>query len=77
MRERRTEDAEENQEDGRRRQTHEKGGETHIVAVALLHTSVYRTALEGCSPETARGIIMPVHCVSLTLTLNKHRFLER
>ena len=33
MRERRTEDAEENQEDGRRRQTHEKGGETHIVAV--------------------------------------------
>ena len=33
MRERRTEDAEENQEDGRRRQTHEKGGETHKVAV--------------------------------------------
>jgi len=33
VRERRTEDAEENQEDGRRRQTHEKGGETHIVAV--------------------------------------------
>jgi hypothetical protein len=34
LRERRTEDAEENQEDGRRRQTHEKkGGETHIVAV--------------------------------------------
>ena len=33
MRERRTEDAEENQEDGRRRQTHEKGVETHIVAV--------------------------------------------
>ena len=31
MRERRTEDAEENQEDGRRRQTHENGGETHIV----------------------------------------------
>ena len=33
MRERRTEDAEENQEDGRRRQTHENGGETHRVAV--------------------------------------------
>jgi hypothetical protein len=33
LRERRTEDAEENQEDGRRRQTHENGGETHIVAV--------------------------------------------
>ena len=33
MRERRSEDAEENQEDGRRRQTHENGGETHIVAV--------------------------------------------
>ena len=35
MRERRTENAEENQEDGRRRQTHENGGETHIVAVVL------------------------------------------
>jgi len=33
LRERRTEDAEENQEDGRRCQTHENGGETHIVAV--------------------------------------------
>jgi hypothetical protein len=33
LRERRTEDAEENQEDGRRRQTHKNGGETHIVAV--------------------------------------------
>jgi len=33
LRERRSEDAEENQEDGRRRQTHENGGETHIVAV--------------------------------------------
>ena len=33
MRERKTEDAEENQEDGRRCQTHKKGGETHIVAV--------------------------------------------
>jgi len=33
LRERRTEDAVENQEDGRRRQTHENGGETHIVAV--------------------------------------------
>jgi len=33
LRERRTEDAEENQEDGRRRQTHENGGEAHIVAV--------------------------------------------
>jgi len=33
LRERRTEDAEENQEAGRRRQTHENGGETHRVAV--------------------------------------------
>jgi len=33
LRERRTKDAEENQEDGRRRQTHENGGETHRVAV--------------------------------------------
>jgi hypothetical protein len=33
LKERRTEDAEENQEDGRRHQTHENGGETHIVAV--------------------------------------------
>ena len=34
MREHRTGDAEENQEDnGRRRQTHENGGETHRVAV--------------------------------------------
>jgi len=33
LREHRTEDAEENQEDGRRRQTHENGGETHTVAV--------------------------------------------
>jgi len=33
LRECRTEDAEENQEDGRRRQTHKNGGETHIVAV--------------------------------------------
>ena len=33
MREHRTEDAKENQEEGRRRQTHENGGETHRVAV--------------------------------------------
>jgi len=33
LRERRTEDAEENQEDEKRRQTHENGGETHRVAV--------------------------------------------
>jgi hypothetical protein len=33
LRERRTEDAEGNQEDGRRRQTHENGGETYRVAV--------------------------------------------
>ena len=37
MRERRTEDAEENQEDGRRRQTHENRGETHRV-VAVVET---------------------------------------
>jgi len=35
LRERRTEDAEENQEDGRRRQKHENGGETHRVAVVV------------------------------------------
>ena len=33
MKERRTEDAKENQEDGRRHPTHKNGGETHIVAV--------------------------------------------
>jgi hypothetical protein len=36
LRERRTEDAEENQEDGRRRQTHENGGETHRVSLQNL-----------------------------------------
>jgi len=62
MRERRTEDAEENQEDGRRRQTHEKkGGETHIVAVETRAASTEawqreaNTAEEPCRRAATNG----------------------
>ena len=48
MRERRTEDAEENQEDGRRRQTHENGGETHKVAVQHINFRLIVRAVGGC-----------------------------
>ena len=60
MRERRTKDAEENQEDGRRRQTHEKGGETHIVLSALLEPSLPSRVEREVTLNTPSGIVVTV-----------------